>query len=210
MWTFASVAPQELHRRLGERLAGTGGCTSVGELAMTFKMSAVAVWRSSAASAASRAMRISASAFLRRGDVAVDQHRATAGHRVVAYLEHAPVGPRALGRPLTGSTVAIARHFLVGISVAEFATLHQQAHILLEPRAAGEEGIRHVEQLLEVPVPRGKPQVGIEHHHTVAHVVEGNARSSAWRSRSSSKRRAFSMAITAWSAKPWRARSPSR
>ena len=66
-------------------------------------------------------------------------------------------------------------HFLVGIAVAELAALHQQAHVVLKPWAAGEEGIRHVEQLLEVLVPGHEAELVVEHDDAVAHVVECDA-----------------------------------
>ena len=39
----------------------------------------------------------------------------------------------------------------------------------------GEEIVRQVEQFLKILVPRREMQVLVEHHHTVAHVIESDA-----------------------------------
>src|SRR5438270_8939669 len=39
----------------------------------------------------------------------------------------------------------------------------------------GQQPFRHVEDLLEIAVPGGEVEVGIEHRYAVAHVIEGNA-----------------------------------
>ena len=49
------------------------------------------------------------------------------------------------------------------------------AEILGKARPPREEGVRQLEHLLEIAVPRGKPRLGVEHDDTIAHVVEGDA-----------------------------------
>jgi hypothetical protein len=86
------------------------------------------------------------------------------------------------------------------IAGADLAAPDQQADIVPPGPGDREEGIGDVEQLLEVAIPRGKLEVRVEHDHAVAHMVEGDAQLLLGRV-SSPSRRAFSIAMTAWSAK---------
>jgi hypothetical protein len=49
------------------------------------------------------------------------------------------------------------------------------ANIVGEARPLGQESIGQIENLLEIAVPRREPQLGVEHCHTVAHIVESDA-----------------------------------
>ena len=133
------------------------------------------------------------------GDVGVDQHEAAAGHRVAAHLDDPAVGPRALEAHLPSGIFdgAAQLRFEIGRVLAAVGEIAEILGIARPPR---EEGVRQIEDLLEIAVPRGKARFGVEHGDAVAHIVEGDAHS-AWRSRNSSNSRAFSIAITAWAAK---------
>ena len=56
------------------------------------------------------------------------------------------------------------------------AAVSKIAEILGIARPPREEGVRQIEHLLEIAVPRGKPRCGVEHDDAVAHVVEGDAK----------------------------------
>ena len=49
------------------------------------------------------------------------------------------------------------------------------AEVIGVARALGQKRVGQVEQLLEIAVPGGQPQVVVEHRHAVGHVVEGDA-----------------------------------
>src|SRR3984893_7461216 len=137
--------------------------------------------------------------MLSLGDFAVDKHEAATGHRIAAHLDDPAVWPRPFEAHFAADIFdgAAQLRFEIGRVLAAVSEI---AEILGRARPPREEGVRQIEHLLEIAVPRGKPRCGVEHDNAVAHVVEGDA-SSAWRSRNSSYSRAFSIAITAWSAK---------
>jgi len=110
------------------------------------------------------------------GDVAVDQHKTAAGHRVVAYFEHPAVRPRALERVVPTGILGVAAK--LGLRVgrcAELAALRQISHEVGVGVWLDEERIRQVEDLDEIAVPGGQPQLLIEPGDTIAHIVESDA-----------------------------------
>ena len=86
-----------------------------------------------------------------------------------------PSGRVRSSRPLRGDTLGQPAHLRFDIDRAELAALGEMADKLGGGRPLGEKFVGQVEQLLEIAVPRGQPQFGIEHRDAVAHVVEGDA-----------------------------------
>src|SRR5262249_48746200 len=58
----------------------------------------------------------------------------------------------------------------------EFAAISEIPEILATTRPPSEEGLRQLDDLLEIAIPRGKSAGGIEHDHPVAHIIEGDAK----------------------------------
>ena len=109
------------------------------------------------------------------GHVAIDQHQPAARHRIDPHLDDAPVRPGALGRPLRLDRLGQTAHFGLDVDSAVFAMLREIPDIGFEARPSANKGIRQVENALEVSVPGGEPELGVEHRDAVAHIVEGDA-----------------------------------
>src|SRR6516165_9756471 len=108
-------------------------------------------------------------------DVGKDQHEATARHRIAAHFDDAAIGSRALDPLLSIGFMEAPAQF--GFEVGRvLAALGKIVEILDIARPLGEEALWQIEYLLEIAVPRGEPQPAVEHHDTIAHVVEGNAK----------------------------------
>ncbi len=108
------------------------------------------------------------------GDVAVDQHKAADRHRVVPHLDDPPIGAGALGRPLGADDFGQPAHFRLDIDRTVLAMRGKITDILGKVRTLGQHLVGQVEDLLEIAVPRGEPQLGVEHRDPVAHIVEGD------------------------------------
>ena len=108
------------------------------------------------------------------GDVGIDQHKAAARHRVAAHLDDPAVGPRALEAHLPSGVFdgAAQLRFEIGRVLAAVSEI---AEILGIARPLRQEGVRQIEHLLEIAVPRGEAHLGVEHDDAVAHIVEGDA-----------------------------------
>ena len=113
--------------------------------------------------------------MLSLGDVAVNEHKATTRHRIAAHLDDAAVGPRPFDAHFAAGIFdgAAQLRFEIGRVLAAVSEI---AEILGKARPRREEGVRQIEQLLEIAVPRGKPRCGVEHDDAIAHIVEGNAK----------------------------------
>ena len=109
------------------------------------------------------------------GDVAVDQHNPAARHRVAAHLDDPAIRARPLGRPLRPDPFRQPAHLRFDIDRAVFAMRGEVADKIGDARPLGEERIGEFEDPLEIQVPRGEPQLAVEHRHPVAHIVEGDA-----------------------------------
>ena len=127
-----------------------------------------------AVSAASRAAANGFLGALALGDVGIDQHEAAARYRVPAHLDDAAVGPRALEAHLPPGVFdgAAQLRFEIGRVLAAVSEIAEILGIARPPR---EEGVRQIEHLLEIAVPRGKARRGVEHDDAVAHIVKGDA-----------------------------------
>src|SRR3954453_10450599 len=108
------------------------------------------------------------------GDVAVDQHKAAAGHRVVSHLDYAPVWTGTLDRPLPSDILGNAVPFGLDIDGAELAALGKITEILLIAAPFRQQLIGYVKDFLKVVIPGGKSQFGVEHRDAVTHVIEGD------------------------------------
>src|SRR4029077_6342888 len=64
------------------------------------------------------------------GDVAVNRHETAARYRVAAYLDNAPVGPRALEAQLLVGRFEPSADFRRDALGAEFAALGQEADVV--------------------------------------------------------------------------------
>ena len=70
-------------------------------------------------------------AALALGDVAVDQHEATFGHRIVAHFDHLPVGARALEAVVAMRALAVAAQLRLGVgALAELAASREIADVV--------------------------------------------------------------------------------
>jgi hypothetical protein len=65
-------------------------------------------------------------------------------------------------------------HFGFDIDLTVLAMGCEVGKVLGQARPLGQESFRQIENLLEIAVPRREPQFGVEHCHTVAHIVEGH------------------------------------
>ena len=109
------------------------------------------------------------------GDVAVNEDKAAVRHRVPADLDDPSVRARAFKAQLPFGIFDAAAQIRFEIGRDIFAARGEIAEIFNRARPLGEEGVRQIEHLLEVAVPRGEAQVFVEHRHTVGHIVEGDA-----------------------------------
>src|SRR5262245_28684589 len=109
------------------------------------------------------------------GDVAVNYDRPASWDGIAAHLDRPSIRPGALGRPSLRDALAIANHLLVRIAMSNFPALGQQADVVVKTGTAGQEGIGYVKQLLEITIPSTDTQVGVEHRHAVAHMLERDA-----------------------------------
>jgi hypothetical protein len=114
-------------------------------------------------------------AVLAFGDVGVDQHEPTLGNRIVAHLDHAPVGTSPLVHGLPVAKSQQPERQLIGIG-AELAALRQVLYILRVGAVRGHRPIRHIEDRLEPAVPGDQTGCRIEHGDPVSHVLRGLAR----------------------------------
>src|SRR6516164_7200986 len=108
-------------------------------------------------------------------DVAVDQHKAAARHRVAAHLDDTPVGPRVLEAQFLVDRLQAPRDLHLDVDATELAALGEGAQVIGVSRARRHKLVGHIEDLLEIAVPRDEVQLAVEHRHPVAHVVEGDA-----------------------------------
>ena len=108
------------------------------------------------------------------GDVAVDQHEAAIGHRVAANLDDPAIWSRALEAQFLVGVFEAAAEFRLDVVGAELAAFGEDAEVVGIARALGQKRVGQVEQLLEIAVPRGQPQVFVEHGDAIGHVVEGD------------------------------------
>src|SRR5215471_17480717 len=109
------------------------------------------------------------------GDVGINQDEAAARHGIATHLNDAAVGPRALVAHLQPGVVDRAAELRFEIGRDELAPISEIAEILGTSRPSSEEGLRELNQLLEIAVPRSKSPRSVEHDDTVTHVVEGDA-----------------------------------
>jgi hypothetical protein len=108
------------------------------------------------------------------GDVAVDRDEPAARYRIAAYLDNAPVGPRALEAQLLVGRFEPSAQFRRDALGAEFAALGKKADVVGIARPLDQQRVGQVEDPLEIEVPRREVLLAVEHRHTVAHVVEGD------------------------------------
>src|SRR5215831_13370653 len=106
------------------------------------------------------------------GDVGINQHEATAGHGIATYLNDAAVGPRALVAHLQPGVVDRAAKLRFELGRDELASISEISEILGASRPSSEEGLRELNQLLEITVPGSKSPRSVEHDDAVAHIVE--------------------------------------
>ena len=92
----------------------------------------------------------------------------------MTHLDDAPVRPSALGQPLGAEIFLIAAQFSLDIDRAELAASDEVADIVGIARPLRQQRVGQVKHLLEIAVPRGEPQLGVEHRDAVAHIVEGD------------------------------------
>ncbi len=109
------------------------------------------------------------------GDVAVDRHETAARYGIAAYLDNAPVGPRALEAQLLISLSKAAAEFRRDALGAEFAALGEEVDVVGIARPLRQQRVGQIEDPLEIQVPRRKVLLAVEHRHTVAHIVERDA-----------------------------------
>ena len=109
------------------------------------------------------------------GDVAVDKYEAATGHWIAAHLDDPTVWPRPFEAHFAADIFdgAAQLRFEIGRVLAAVSEIAEILGIARPPR---EEGVRQIEHLLEIAVPRGKPRCGVEHDDAIAHIVEGNAK----------------------------------
>ena len=107
-------------------------------------------------------------------NVGIDQHETATGYWVPAHLHNAAVRPRPFEAHLPPGVFdgATQLRFKVGRVLAAVSEI---AEILGRTRPSREEGVRQIEHLLEIVVPRGKASRCIEHDDAVTHIVKGNA-----------------------------------
>src|SRR5262245_10630794 len=108
-------------------------------------------------------------------DVAIDEHKAAARHWITSHLDHATVGSRALEAHFAAGVFngAAQLRFEIGRILAAISEIPE---ILGIARPPGQEGVRKLEHLLEIAVPRCESRFCVEHDDAVAHVVEGDAK----------------------------------
>ena len=113
--------------------------------------------------------------MLSLGDVAVDKYEAATGHWIAAHLDDPTVWPRPFEAHFAAGIFdgAAQLRFEIGRVLAAVSEIAEILGIARPPR---EEGVRQIEHLLEIAVPRGKPRCGVEHDDAIAHIVEGNAK----------------------------------
>src|SRR5207245_10379128 len=109
------------------------------------------------------------------GDVAVDRHETAARYRIAAYLDNAPIGPRALEAQLLVSRFEPPAEFRRDALGTEFATFGEEADVVGISRTLGQERVGQIEDSLEIEVPCREALFTVEHRHTVAHIVECDA-----------------------------------
>src|SRR5262249_10397423 len=109
------------------------------------------------------------------GDIAVDDHEAAARHRVAAYLNDVPVGPGVFEAQFLAERFEAAAQLRLDVLGAEFAALSEYPDVIGIAQALSQQRVRQIEDPLEIQVPGGEPQFGIEHRHPVAYIVEGDA-----------------------------------
>ena len=108
------------------------------------------------------------------GDVAVDQDKAAARHGIAPDLDDPPVRARPLEAHFPLRIFNVAAHLRLKIGRAIFAAIGEIAEVLRKARPTAEEGVRQIEHLLKITVPRGKPQLLVEPGDTVGHIVESD------------------------------------
>src|SRR5271169_6759875 len=97
--------------------------------------------------------------LLALGHIAVDQHKPAARYWVVTHLDDAAVGTCPLDGGLAGGARSIAAQLRFRIHRPELAALRQIADVVGIVSRLGQEPIRQVEDLDEVAVPGGEPQL---------------------------------------------------
>ena len=102
------------------------------------------------------------------------KHEAAAGHRVTSHFDDTAVGARSFETHLPAGIFDGAAQFSFEIGRV-LAALREIAEILGIVRPPREEGVRQLEHLLEIAVPRGEACFGVEHDDPVAHIVESDA-----------------------------------
>ena len=115
--------------------------------------------RDSAASAASRAARISASRRLRSVMSRVDQHEAAVRHRVAADLDYLPIRAGSFEAQFLVSVLETAAEFRLDVDGYRIRPARQDTEIFSIARTLGQKSFGKVSNLLEIAVPRGQPQV---------------------------------------------------
>src|SRR6516225_4018558 len=106
---------------------------------------------------------------------AVDEDEPTVRHCIAADLDDPPIGAR-----------TFEAHFLVGVldctgrlcfkfGRTELASCGENTDILGIARSLCQKCVGEVDNPLEIEIPRGEPQLAVEHRYTVAHVVERDA-----------------------------------
>jgi hypothetical protein len=109
------------------------------------------------------------------GHIAIDQDETPAGNCVPPYLDNVTVWSCALQPKFLVGMFKPCAEFCLNVVCAELATFCEETDVIGIAGPLLYEFIGQIEDALEVHVPSGKSQIGIEHSDTVAHVVERDA-----------------------------------
>ena len=109
------------------------------------------------------------------GDVRVDQHKPTIGHRIVPDFYYPAIGPCALISVVFPGMFGEVANLLFGVGTfAVIATLSKIADVFGVRPMLFKKLIGYSENLLELAVPCYKARRFIEHGNAVGHVLKGD------------------------------------